>query len=246
MIKKDIIPMPVTACIIVCEADEARLPRCLASLPAAMDVVVLKNHHGTEDTVPTLVGSEGRVKYYECTYTDVLPSFADLRNRALPLCKREWILIIDADEELIAVDDTFFYNLTTHYPIGVAGLMCGVAGVQPPYEKDAPALRYNEPQIRIFRNMKGIGFAGRCHEQIGWSIEVAGLGIVDCSLIINHHGYKTSKLNMATKMLRNTKLLALQFAEETDPHRARFFLKLLLRDGTNYHTLTKDSNHANG
>lgn len=232
--------LDLSIAIITRPEDSDYLNRCLSTLPRGAEVIVLYNQPGTANTKPIFVTKNKNVTTYCCTYVDALPSFAHLRNLSVSLCKRSWILYLDSDEELIPRHDNFFENLNTHYPAHVGGLMCGVFGVQPPFEPAEPALRYNENQVRLFRNFHNFVFEGHCHEQIGWSIEERGYSLLDCSLLIEHNGYRTSKEHMAQKMLRNTKILAAQVLEESDPRRLRFFLNLLLRDGNNFYNITKE------
>ncbi len=80
--------------IVITHNEAHRLPACLASVAFADEVVVLDN--GSTDGTPELARSLGaRVEQ-----TDDWPGFGPQKNRALALATGDWVLSLDADEQV--------------------------------------------------------------------------------------------------------------------------------------------------
>ena len=69
------------------------LPRCLASIPVGTEIIVVDSK-STDETV-AIAKSFGAV-VYERPFTN----YAEQKNYALSLATRDWVLSLDADEEL--------------------------------------------------------------------------------------------------------------------------------------------------
>lgn len=79
--------------VIIAYNEESNIERCLKSLPAGADVVVLDSQ--SQDRTADIARALGaRVSQRPFT------NFAEQKNAALSLAQRGWILTIDADEEL--------------------------------------------------------------------------------------------------------------------------------------------------
>jgi hypothetical protein len=233
----------LSVCIIALKGNTQWINKAIGSAPRGAEVIVLWNERGEVEKDVTHMKDEfveGRtIRFYEMTYTEEYKSFAELRNLCIALASRDWILYLDADEEIVAINADFFDKFNDTYPAGIGGLMCGVYGIAPPQLPRERASRYMSDQVRVFRNHCGFYFHGHCHEQIMYSIEDRGFTVMDCSLLIHHRGYRVAAETMQAKMLRNVKLLSRQVAEETDIQKLRFQLTLLLRDGDTLQKLTE-------
>ena len=86
--------VPVT-CVVLTLDEELNLPKCLASLAAADQVIVVDS--GSTDTTPDIARSHG-VEFVAHDW----PGFAEQRNWALasPVITNDWVLFVDADEAI--------------------------------------------------------------------------------------------------------------------------------------------------
>lgn len=82
--------------VILARNEEHNLPRCMKSLDFVSDILVIDDH-STDKTaaIAKKLGAEVRT-------ADVGADFAAARNEALKKTKTEWVLFIDADEEVSA------------------------------------------------------------------------------------------------------------------------------------------------
>lgn len=79
--------------IIIAFNEESNLPRCLRSLPAGTEIIVLDS--GSSDRTASIAENFG-AQVWQRAFTN----FAEHKNAALSYAKRRWVLAIDADEEL--------------------------------------------------------------------------------------------------------------------------------------------------
>ena len=83
----------ISCFLIVCnEAD--RIERCLDSLASWVDQLVILDSGSTDGTL------EICQRYSQDVFSTDWPGFGAQRNRALKKCRHDWVLNIDADEEL--------------------------------------------------------------------------------------------------------------------------------------------------
>ncbi|MDF2179275.1 glycosyltransferase family 2 protein [Aliiglaciecola sp. CAU 1673] len=82
---------PISCFVIACnEAD--RIEKCLAPLAGWVDQLIVLDSGSKDDTVALAK------KYADEVHETDWPGYGPQRNRALALCKHEWVLNIDADE----------------------------------------------------------------------------------------------------------------------------------------------------
>lgn len=79
--------------VIITLNEEARLGRCLASLPEGVEVVVLDS--GSTDLTLEVASAHGAR-----TAVRVFDDYASQKNAAIAMASRDWILSLDADEVL--------------------------------------------------------------------------------------------------------------------------------------------------
>jgi len=159
--------------------EEASLPTCLQSVRGTADEIIIVDTGSSDSTVEIAKGFGAKVIHHK--WQD---DFAEARNVSLDSASGEWILVLDADEEL--PEDTqkkikkFVSNLKAD-------------GVEILVRSELPeddAARYDESKIvRLFRRRDEFRYIMPIHEQIRQSIENAGGKIVASDLTIVHHGY---------------------------------------------------------
>ena len=139
-------------CAIVKNESE-NLARCLASVQPYVDEIIVVDT-GSQDDTPEIASQYGaKVGYFE--WCD---DFAAARNYALSLVTGEWILVLDADEELV-VRSTDFRETLKSQP---EALIYSIVRTEVEPQAGMTALH----MTRLFRNLPEIRYIGRFHEQI--------------------------------------------------------------------------------
>ncbi|GIW22658.1 MAG: hypothetical protein KatS3mg068_1665 [Candidatus Sericytochromatia bacterium] len=84
----------ISACMIV-KNEEKNLERCLNSIKNIVDEIIILDTGSTDNTIN--IAKKYTSKIFEYKWKD---DFSDARNKSISYAKNDWILIIDADEEL--------------------------------------------------------------------------------------------------------------------------------------------------
>jgi tetratricopeptide (TPR) repeat protein len=192
--------MRLSICMIV-RNEERDLPRCLASLTGVADEIVVVDT-GSVDRTPQLAADAGARVLRAAWHRD----FAAARNVSLQAATGDWILVLDADEEIPAVTRSALRAEADHAAaLGLAGVALLMRNLSPPGE----ATTYTDlPVVRLFQRAPHIRYEGRIHEQVSSSIHRAG-GLLGASdLHILHHGYaRLGTQGDSTRAQRNLVLL---------------------------------------
>jgi tetratricopeptide (TPR) repeat protein len=222
-------PPRLSVCLIV-KNEQRFLPQCLASIRGVADQIVVVDTGSTDRTVA--LAREGGAEVFEFAWCE---DFSAARNAALERATGDWVLILDADEELPAAQ-----HETLRRELRVAGVM---AYRLPIVDAGREAEGCNHVP-RLFRNAPGLGFTGRIHEQVSASLEarraVFGLEHVVGKTRLVHHGYDAAVSKDRNKVERNLRLLRLALAETPDDPNLRMNLGLeLARSGEREAGLTE-------
>jgi len=192
-------PRPLlSACLIV--KNEARfLGQCLRSVHGVVDEVVVVDT-GSTDTSKRIAKTQG-ARLFDFKWID---DFAAARNCALDHARGEWILYIDADEQVRpASASRLREQLASPVHVAYYVLLHSRPGFTPYWE------------MRLFRNHPLIRFRGVIHENIWPGIgdyRLAHGGRVGRSeLIFDHEGYEGDQ---AAKHRRNLPLLKRRLRRE--------------------------------
>src|SRR5205085_1992383 len=70
--------------------------------------------------------------------------------------------------------------------------------------------------VKLFRNLPGLAFEGRIHEQILPALRERGGQIARINAVVLHSGYDTTPEGQARKRARDAKLLKLDLEERPD------------------------------
>ncbi|MBI3416683.1 MAG: glycosyltransferase [Verrucomicrobia bacterium] len=209
----------LTVCLIT-KNEERFLAGCLKSVREFAQQIVVVDTGSTDRTVE--IAKEFGAEVHSFMWCD---DFSAARNAALEHATGDWILILDADEELL--------------PESRAALL---------KEMQAPdVMAYRVPIIdpeeegcsyvpRLFRNAPGLFFVGRIHEQVFSSLEVRRqewnlenrLGTAK----LLHHGYTKAVVQDRHKVARNLRLLERAIEElPNEPNLIMNFGLELVRSG---------------
>ena len=147
--------MTLSAAIIV-KDDADHLDACLTSLRGLVDEVVVVDTGSTDDTV-AIAEQHGAVVAHEPWRGD----FAAARNRSLDLATGDWILAVDADEQVHGDFEDAPPTSTAPRRAWDSGCAARSVGWTPSRE------------CRLWRNRTDIRFVGHIHETVVPSIRAA-------------------------------------------------------------------------
>ena len=84
------------------------------------------------------------------------------------------------------------------------------------FVNEGPAGGTRVDHVKLFRNLPGLQFEGRIHEQILGSLREHGGKIARCDAYVLHSGYDTSEDGQKKKRVRDSKLLMLDLRDRPD------------------------------
>lgn len=184
------------AAIIVKNA-ESSIIRALDSLSGFAEQIVVVDT-GSTDHTPQICSRFG-IELHFHKWTD---SFSEARNYALERMRTDWVIQLDADEEL---DRSSLENISEFLSNpNLGGLHTQIWNVLD------GGIESEHRYTRIFRRHPDIRYEGAIHEQIAGSIYAAGFEIIDSPVIIRHFGYAE---HSPEKIERNTALLHKELAD---------------------------------
>ena len=194
----------ITLCMIV-RNEEKHLPRCLSSvLPVVHEMVIVDT--GSDDRTVALAEAFG-ARVVRHAWND---DYAAARNTGLAAARGAWVLVLDADEALSALDyplilravrhgtRTAWQVMTRNYtedPIGQGWEAND--GAYPPEE--AAAGWYPSWKVRLFPRCADIRFQGRVHEMVEPALRDAGFDIRRASFVVHHYGELDRDASLARK-----------------------------------------------
>ncbi|PWW08499.1 glycosyltransferase involved in cell wall biosynthesis [Paenibacillus cellulosilyticus] len=199
----------ISLCMIV-KDDEQGLARCLRSAQGVVDEAIVVVDSSSIDGSADVARRFG-AKVIERAWTG---DFAAARNAGLDAAQGEWILILDADEELSEGASASLRKLALHGE-EAAGWLLPVWNLLGNDEEDGVTIN---PVLRLFRNAPLHRFEGRIHEQIAVSILRANPNarLALGETVIRHYGYQPSVVAERDKIRRNMLLLLQAVEEEPD------------------------------
>lgn len=173
----------LSLCMIV-KNEKENLPRCLVSVKPYVDEMIVVDT-GSDDGTPEIAANYGaNVKNFQ--WCD---DFAAARNYAISQASGNWILVLDADEELIVNSAEDFLNQLASQPdvklysISLTDVK-GEVGLTPAWVP------------RLFRNIPGLRYEGCYHEQVKYNEQAISKNQVGYlqSIKILHYGYSHEEL----------------------------------------------------
>lgn len=195
----------ISLCMIV--RDEERvLTECLSSAkPFFREIIIVDT--GSTDATRSIAESFG-ARVFDFPWTD---SFSEARNESLKHAKGKWICWLDADDTLPLKSGEAIIEAVLAAQEDLAGFVVPVRFVD-----DGENGGVQVDHVKVFRNLSGIAFEGRIHEQILRSLRtVAGeeSKIARLEAFVLHSGYDMSTEGQEKKRERDKKLLELDLAE---------------------------------
>lgn len=201
-----IVPMPKISAFIIARNEQDNIARALKSLLSFCDEIILVD-----------TGSTDKTKEIALNYTDKIfdfkwvDDFSASRNFALSKCTGDWIIYLDADDELDPENQNLIQETILNSPPDVIGYYVNYR-----YSGETELLT-----ARIFRNLPGLHFAMPVHEYLELTEEQKKAFRVVKNITVIHH--KDARENQNT-ILRNIKILQKSLKHQPENHHLRFFL----------------------
>lgn len=198
---------PTIALCMMAKNEEDVIGRAINSAREIADEIILVDT-GSTDSTNHIASSLGAQIFFH-PWED---HFSKSRNHMLSHATADWVLYIDADEELHSSDRQTLLKMVRTAPKSVLGFHL----LKQDLDLDQDTYTHQHYTIRLFRRTPGIHFVGRVHNQL----------IIDqkkckhTSIRLLHHIYNKRQQRNA----RSIKLLELSLEENPNAH----YLKLNL------------------
>ncbi|MBK7500136.1 MAG: glycosyltransferase family 2 protein [Ignavibacteriales bacterium] len=186
--------MPELSLCMIVKDEEKHLTRSLSSVKDVVNEIVIVDTGSSDKTIEIAKSFSAKIFHF-----DWVNDFSAARNFALSKCPGDWILYLDADEELKPDSIEEVKKYKSHTP---AGVYCTVKSLGSS-TANGSVMRYP----RLFANVPGLEFVGKVHEQISDSLRKNKIPLVESEIEIIHHGYAIDEDGLQKKKERNLSLL---------------------------------------
>jgi len=204
--------MPTLGLSMIVKNEAMTLRQCLQSVSGVVSQIVIADTGSTD-------GTAGIAREFGATVISVPweNDFAKARNAALRPMETDWVLVLDADEELDSEAKTQLPDMLRSWKVGgylvpIRNYIPTVTGrgwdrvAEPnrskhPRARQAPAYFAHE-NCRLFRRDPEIYFVGRVHELVEPRIQALGRQLTMAPICIHHFG------QLAQEEARNRKAAA--------------------------------------
>lgn len=201
--------MPTLALSMIVRNAAELLPACLASARGSVDEMVLADTGSEDHTIE--VAQQHGARVVSIGWNN---DFAEARNRALAEIKSDWVLVLDADEQLDPAAGRVLPGLVGD--AAVAGYQVTIRNYVLSLEDRIwdRAAKANDSllpaalacpgyvdheNVRLFRRHPAVYFTGRVHESVGPSIEKSRGKLAPATFCIHHLGLAADPETRARK-----------------------------------------------
>lgn len=186
----------LSVCLII-KNEEKNIGRCLNSVKDIADEIIVVDTGSTDNSIE--IAKSYTSKVYNYTWNE---DFSAARNESIKYATKEYILILDADEELHSEDATTLIKLIKENP-DKEGFYFNLINIINKKETGKSVV------FRLFKNNEAYRFEGKIHEQIIGSIlkDNSSNALLKTYVRINHYGYDYTKTNLLKKFERNIAIL---------------------------------------
>lgn len=191
--------MPTLGLCMIVKNGAGTLRRCLESAASVVDTMVIGDTGSTDQTVA--IAREFGASILSVPWKN---DFAAARNTVLAALNTDWVLTLDADEELpeqatqwireaMTAPDIAAYlvqvrnYLSPHLPAPVDQVVLA-PGERHPRAPNAVAY-FPSACCRLFRRQPGIVYTGCVHEMVDYQLPGLGAGVQIAGFIIHHFGW---------------------------------------------------------
>jgi glycosyltransferase involved in cell wall biosynthesis len=200
----------LSACMMV-KNEEKNLPRCLNSIKDIVDEIVIVDTGSTDNTIQ--IAKDFGAKIYHHPWQD---NFSLHRNQSINYATNEWVLIIDADEEVILGPNVTKESIQRDLEeLEDKYHACAVRIIDVQKEQQVMTCH----SARIFRKT-GIHYEGIVHN----APKFQPPAVLWKQFVMYHYGYWLSKEKMQEKFERTQALLMKQLEEMPNAYDTYFYL----------------------
>ena len=212
--------MPSLSLCLIVKNESWFLENCLSSAREFVDEIVVVDTGSTDDTREIAARFTDRVLGY--TWHD---HFADARNYSIDHASGDWIIVLDADEQieprhwrelrrLIAdTDKDAFFLQQRNYSHEPATENWIPVVDRTPYTRSYKGYKPN-PIGRLFRNNGQIRYSGRVHEVIDGSVSAEKFASLD--IPIHHHMDEDPSKSKRDRQLNYLRIIEQELEGEED------------------------------
>jgi len=213
--------------------EEGTLGHCLASVQTLVDEIVIVDTGSTDGTLA--IARQYGARIFQHPWRD---DFSAARNESLRHCSGDWLLVLDADEDLDALDfpvirealaqdriPAFQLILRNYFTSGAYTNLGEAASVNTShYREGATFPHYADGRgLRLCRNLPDLAFRGRIHELLTQYFQDQGLPIQDLPVVVHHYG-KVFQDREAGKLGPYLELARLDAQERPEDYQTQFNL----------------------
>jgi glycosyltransferase involved in cell wall biosynthesis len=235
--------MPTLGLSMIVKNEAETISQCLESVKGVVSQIVIADTGSTDNTVE-IAGRLGAT-VISFPWKD---HFAAARNAALESLTTDWVLSLDADEELdreaapviarlMRAPHAAGYILPVRNYTPAREIRAGSAVGQPNdfrHPRAATAGSYFiYEKCRLFRRQQDIYFTGRVHEQVEVTIRAAKLQLRPAEVLIHNFGLLERRENMSQKLTYYRDLLRQRVEEEPQDFRGYTYLGRMEYDSFN-------------
>jgi len=202
----------VSLCMIV-RNEMANLPACLEEMRYLVDEIVVVDTGSTDRTVEVAEALGAKVVVFPWTN-----DFSAARNESMRHATGDYILWLDADDRLTPAEISKLDTLLRSLDGSRRAYM--LTTYSTPALGRAPVI---DRHPRLFRNVTGVSWRYRVHEQIIGSLNELSFEVVDADVTIVHEGYSDPVL-AREKARRNIRLSRLDYALDPEDPAVLFHL----------------------
>jgi tetratricopeptide (TPR) repeat protein len=187
-------PNPILSLCVIAKNEEKTIHRCLSSVKEFVDEIVLVDTGSQDQTVQIAESLGAKVSHLKW-----IGDFSFAKNHAIDHARGDWILFLDADEELAQRDAKKLKSMLKEAVLFGFSLIqrtyllngYSVQSTPNPLEYDI-GREYSDcieiPVIRLFKNDKRIRYQGKVHEVVERAFENHGLLALPSQIVIHHYG----------------------------------------------------------
>jgi glycosyltransferase involved in cell wall biosynthesis len=199
--------------------------KTLESIKDFVDEIVIVDTGSTDNTIE--IAKKYTDKIYHYTWDD---SFANARNFALSKCTGDWILRVDGDEIFPEEAKLPLWSLIQNNTADI--IAYDIKNFMEDPEKKSNATYVISRTARAYKNIPGIKYKGRVHEEIDESLDEINktrdvknkLKMTVSGNHLYHYGYLRSKQELDNKHDYYAKLCGMELDEDPDNYKPYFNL----------------------
>ena len=203
--------LKLSLCMIV-RNEEKNLRRCLLSVAEIVDEIVIVDTGSSDKTIE--IALEFGAKIFPCEWKG---DFAAARNKGIDEASGEWVLVLDADEEVAPQSLPEIRRLLQDH--SAAGFFLEFINYYGIFQPDA---YFKDSCCRMFRRDERVRFQGRIHEEVASSISALGRAIKHSEVKVLHYGYLDTA--PAAKSQRNIDIIEKELKDNPQNIRMQYAL----------------------